>query len=126
MSLCLLLCFVSSPERVHLHPPGGPLWDSGSGVAVPGRRRVPAGPAGGAAADGLRCLADVSEQRKELLHVSYPGHRPQLWRFLRLPAAAHAGLHGLLRRRWVGAKHLICDCSLEFITDVWCEHNQIS
>lgn len=118
-------CFVSSPERVHLRPPGGPLRDPGSGVAVPGGRRVPAGPAGGAAADGLRRLADVSEQRRKLLHVSNPSHRPQLWRFLRLPAAAHAGLHGLLRRRWVRAQRSVWDCNLTFTTCVWCEPDRI-
>ncbi len=87
-----------------LHPskhPGEPLWDPGSGVAVPGWGWVPAGASGGPAADGLRRLAVLPEQQQRLLHVSTPGHRPQLWRLLRLPAAAHAGMHGILRTGYV-------------------------
>jgi len=77
--------------------PGEPLWYPGSRVAVPGGGGVPAGAPGGAAADGLRRLAAPPGHQHRLLHVPPPGHRTQLWRLLCVPAAAHAGMHGVLR-----------------------------
>ena len=83
------------PVSLYNHP-GEPLWDPGSSVAVPGWGWVLAGASGGQAADGLCCLAVLPEQQQRLLHVPHPGHRPQLWRLLRLPAPTDAGMHGIL------------------------------
>lgn len=86
------------------HHAGKSLWDSGSSLAVSGWGWVPAGAAGGQAADGLRCLAVLPQRRQRLLHVPHPGHRPQLWRLLCVPAAANAGVHGILCTGYVRAE----------------------